>query len=484
MLRWIKFIRAASVGHLRGTFISGIVLLVPIALTYLIVVFLFDLVDGVLRPAMMWLLERFGVHWDIPGPGVLAAALLIYLAGILLAHRLGRAIVEGARERLLRIPFIGTVYSANRQLIESFSGTSTTGFKRVVMARFPRDSTWSLGFLTGLTDAEGVERLAMVYVPTAPLPNSGFVVMMPFEDVLDTDLTVPQAMQLIFSGGIISPRSVKASPIDVTEIERVMAREVKPEGPLVGRVKRGLLATITRAGKSTRLSMERVRNSSAHIIRKAHETGIASEAVSRDAVVGTMNALEESRRYDALHVRDTVTGVICGVRDATGVTEGIILHAVEGAIRGAEGVGNPEQTIGAAAQGAVRAVPSLDVDLEIAISEVAQGTTEGLIAIGVRIAGGASAATSGVVLGAADVGEDPQHAVTIVSREILVHTAKIDFADLNAVTKAVVQGAREGAASISMDANRMAKAAEAGALQAAEVIDESAADKIRRAIAG
>lgn len=218
-------IASSLVRHIRRSLISGSLLLLPVALTYLIVSFVFDLADGVLRPWIEWIVGQFGVDLSLPGPGIVAAVIIVYLIGALVSLRLGKKAVNWARASLLRIPLIGTVYSANRQLIESFSGTSVTGFKRVVLVQFPRAGTWSLGFLTGITDTGGVEKLIMTYVPTAPLPNSGFVVLMPPQDVLDTDLTVPDAMQLIFSGGIVSPATVKTKMIDVAEVEKQIRQD-------------------------------------------------------------------------------------------------------------------------------------------------------------------------------------------------------------------------------------------------------------------
>ena len=216
----IRSMRQSLVRHIRRSLISGLLLLLPVALTYVIVRFLFDLVDGLLSPWIQWTLGQFGIEWTLPGPGVVAAVVIVYLIGAFATFSLGSIVLDWARASLLRIPFIGTLYSANRQLIESFSGTSVTGFKRVVLVQFPRAEAWSLGFLTGVTDAAGAERLIMTYVPTAPLPNSGFVVLMRPEDVLDTDLSVPDAMRLLFSGGIISPRTISTRKIDVAEVER------------------------------------------------------------------------------------------------------------------------------------------------------------------------------------------------------------------------------------------------------------------------
>ena len=56
-------------------------------------------------------------------------------------------------------------------------------------------------------------KLAVVYVPTAPLPNSGWVAMIPANQVLDTNLSVPQAMQTVFSAGVVSPESIETRPL-------------------------------------------------------------------------------------------------------------------------------------------------------------------------------------------------------------------------------------------------------------------------------
>ena len=120
-------------GHIRRSLIAGLILLIPAALTYLVVRFVFDVVDGVLKPWIEWILEQFGVDWTLPGPGVAAAVILIYLAGVFVAFRIGRMIVGKSQAAVLEIPFVRSIYSAARQLVESFSGSTETGFKRVVI---------------------------------------------------------------------------------------------------------------------------------------------------------------------------------------------------------------------------------------------------------------------------------------------------------------------------------------------------------------
>ena len=211
------------VRHIQRTLIAGSFLLVPVAITYLILRLGFDTLDGVLKPATDWALDRYGIELGFPGQGAVVAVILVYLAGLFFANVIGRRVVRWGQEITVRIPLIGAGYGASRKFVESFSsaGLEETGFKRVVMAEYPRIGAWSIGFLTGVTEtAEGI-RLALVYIPTAPLPNSGWVAAIKFEEILDTDLSVTQAMQLVFSGGIVSPRLIKTRPFRLEEREEL-----------------------------------------------------------------------------------------------------------------------------------------------------------------------------------------------------------------------------------------------------------------------
>jgi uncharacterized membrane protein len=215
---------AKMLAHIRKTLIAGSLLLIPIALTYMVLRLIFDLVDGVLEPGVDWALDKFGVDWTVPGAGVAMAVVLIYLAGFFIASAMGKSVMTWIQSKTLRVPLVGIVYSATRKLVESFSGKSETGFKRVVLVQYPRSGSWSVGFLTGLTRILQGQKHAVIYIPTAPLPNSGWVAIVPIDEVLDTDMTVQAAMQWVFSGGIISPSEIvtcnlsKKSVLDLLDL--------------------------------------------------------------------------------------------------------------------------------------------------------------------------------------------------------------------------------------------------------------------------
>lgn len=138
---WRAFLR-----HLRNRLTAGLLLLVPLLITYWILGFAFRGLDGLFGP----LLER-ATGRTIPGLGIILLGILVYLAGLLASNYLGRGIIRTGQSMLMRVPLISTVYDTSKQLIESFSGAKQTGFKRVVLIEYPRSGSWAVGFLTGTT---------------------------------------------------------------------------------------------------------------------------------------------------------------------------------------------------------------------------------------------------------------------------------------------------------------------------------------------
>lgn len=473
----------ALIRHFRRTLISGLLLLVPLALTFIIVRFLFDLMDGVLRPWAQWVLEQFGIDWTLPGPGLVAAVILIYVFGLVTALNLGRRVVDRARESVLRIPLIGAIYSANRQLIESFSGTGAKGFKRVVLVQFPKENTWSIGFLTGITDAEGLRKLVMVYVPTAPLPNSGFVVFVPPEDVVDTDLTVADAMQLIFSGGIISPTSIKTRRIDLAELEKQIDQLNLPVDAMADTVKERVLATVSAKGRTTRFSIKRLRTASANGIKAAQEAGHHSGSIARDAMVGTTHAVRELGDESIDRFRDAMIGVVHGARDATGMTTKLIQDAVAGAIRGVHDSGKQDAAARGAAEGAIHVAPSIGVTSDHAITQVSRGVMEGLQQSETELMRGTEGAFKGVIAGVVATKGNPSEAGYRCAYELIASAAKID-GNIEAIARVVIKSAVEVGQELSLDPGELASQAGAGAVSAAFEVSETAGDLVRSAVAG
>jgi len=195
------------IGHFRRAFVGGLLLLVPLIITYVVLKWLFDAIDGLLQPAIQEAFNR-----QVPGLGAVALVLLLYIAGLMEQNFLARRMFNFGRSMLLKIPIVGAVYSSSKQLIDALSGAEASSFRQVVMIEYPRKDAWTIGFLTGSTADNDSKPLSIIYVPTAPTPNSGWVALIPERDVFYTDLTVSTAMRLVLSGGIITPSVIKTSP--------------------------------------------------------------------------------------------------------------------------------------------------------------------------------------------------------------------------------------------------------------------------------
>ena len=171
--------------HIKKKLISGLFILVPVIMTYVVLSWFFYKVDGLLQPVVGKSIGR-----DIPGLGFLALLVIIYITGMVGENFLGQRIINLMRSGILKAPVVGTIYSSAKQLIESFSGGENSSFKHVVLIEYPRKGAWTIGFLTGTTvDATGAS-LSIIYIPTAPTPNSGWVALIPSGEVYYTDLSV------------------------------------------------------------------------------------------------------------------------------------------------------------------------------------------------------------------------------------------------------------------------------------------------------
>jgi len=197
--------------RLRNTLTAGLLLLIPLLITYWILGVAFRGLDGVFGP----LIERV-LGMKIPGIGIILLVILVYIAGLLAGNFVGRSLIHTGQRMLMRVPLISYIYDTSKQLIESFSGSTKTGFKRVVMIEYPRAGAWAVGFLTSVTRDETGKSLGIVYIPTAPTPNTGWVALLPLEDIYDTDLSVQDALRLTVSAGIVSPAEVRKTPLEIS----------------------------------------------------------------------------------------------------------------------------------------------------------------------------------------------------------------------------------------------------------------------------
>ena len=195
---------------LKKYFLTGLVVLGPLGMTLLVVQWvvgvmerlILNLLPDALHPST--LLGRY-----IPGFGVLATVLLVLLVGMLTANFLGRALVDWSERLMGKIPLVKGIYGMFRQVTDTLFSKDKGGFRKVVLIEYPRRGLWSIGFITGISEGELQQvtphRLINVFLPTAPLPTSGFYVLVPEEDLIELQMSIDEAFKLVVSGGMVNP---------------------------------------------------------------------------------------------------------------------------------------------------------------------------------------------------------------------------------------------------------------------------------------
>jgi len=194
----MKFI----VKHLKGTFIAGLFVVIPIGITIFILSFLFNFTDGILGSYLDSLFSIITGHeLHVPGLGIITGAVVIYLAGLLATNVLGHQLLKLGDNLLSRIPLVNSIYSSSKQLIKVFR-EGKSSYRRAVFVEWPRAGVKAVGFVTAEVERNG-ERLVVVYVPTMPNPTSGFALFFREEDVVDSGMTVEEAVKFVVSGGAV-----------------------------------------------------------------------------------------------------------------------------------------------------------------------------------------------------------------------------------------------------------------------------------------
>lgn len=195
---------------MRRTFLAGLLILLPLFITYVLIAFLFNIFTGVGTPIVTGMFRLLGVNglaspW-VPVVNLLLSLAVIFLLGVVGTNILGRRVLGRFESLLLRLPLVRTIYSSAKQVVETFQGPGRS-FRRVVLIEYPKKDTWTLGLVaTERRDSLGLfpsENVLTVFIPTTPNPTSGYLVIVSPEAVKEIDFTVEEAFKFIVSGGIV-----------------------------------------------------------------------------------------------------------------------------------------------------------------------------------------------------------------------------------------------------------------------------------------
>lgn len=194
---------------MRKYFVTGLLILVPLAITLWVV----NLIIGTMDQSLLLLPERWRpeavVGFRIPGLGTILTLLIIFLTGLATRNFIGKHVVLVWEAIVVRIPVVNTIYSSVKQVSDTLFSSSGNAFRKALLVEYPRRGCWTIAFLTGVPGGDVKNHLqgdyVSLYVPTTPNPTSGFFLMVPREDTIELDMTVDAALKYIVSMGVVAP---------------------------------------------------------------------------------------------------------------------------------------------------------------------------------------------------------------------------------------------------------------------------------------
>jgi uncharacterized membrane protein len=206
--------------HLRAKIFAGILVILPLGITFLILKFVFNTLDSILDPLIPDITISLFQHlYHLPGVGTIAFFLLLYLIGLITTNVLGRKLISWGDRLFTAIPVVKNIYTSSKQLTDAFSATRKGSFRQAVFVEFPQEGNYVLGFVTNeLTDLERQTKVT-VFVPTAFIPPQGFLLFLPKEKTLPSQLTVEEAIKAIMSVGIVTPHTLSV-PLSNSKSEK------------------------------------------------------------------------------------------------------------------------------------------------------------------------------------------------------------------------------------------------------------------------
>ncbi|MCU6500658.1 DUF502 domain-containing protein [Rugamonas sp. A1-17] len=194
---------------MRKYFITGLLILVPLAIT----AWVLNLVISTMDQSLLFVPERWQprtlIGFDIPGLGTLLTVLIVFLTGLLTNNLVGNYVVKLWEKLLTRIPVVSSLYSSVKQVSDTLFSSSGNAFRKAVLIPYPHQNSYTIAFLTGAPGGDVKNHLVgdyvSVYIPTTPNPTSGFFLMMARKDVVELDMSVDAALKYIVSMGVVAP---------------------------------------------------------------------------------------------------------------------------------------------------------------------------------------------------------------------------------------------------------------------------------------
>ena len=213
--------------RIRNVFITGLLITLPIALTYFILQFLFKNLDA-LSPVFTKVLIDLGAPipegYRIPALGLVITLLIVLAVGWFTTNFFGKRLILLGENIVGKIPFVRRIYKGSKQVVQSIAHADTRAFRKVVLIEFPRRGMLAIGFVTGEARGEvqknTCDNVLNVFVPTMPNPTSGFLVFAPPEELTEIDMSIEDGVKYVVSGGIVTTERLKITEAKDIKIDQ------------------------------------------------------------------------------------------------------------------------------------------------------------------------------------------------------------------------------------------------------------------------
>jgi len=198
---------------LKKNLIAGLLVTIPVALTYMILSFVITRVDKAMKPVIAGIIGfeniKFMEEWHIPGMGFLFLSIFIIAVGLIGTNFIGKKVVAMGEKLLHKIPVVRVIYTSIKKLVDTVSLTETPSFQKMVLITYPREPLKTLGIVC-CDSPEGIsgsEKKLNIFVPTSPNPTTGFLFMLPEKDTEPLEMSVEEGLKMIISFGMTHPEA-------------------------------------------------------------------------------------------------------------------------------------------------------------------------------------------------------------------------------------------------------------------------------------
>ena len=200
-----KTTKKKPVRLVRNKFLTGILTLLPIYITYLLLRFIIGIAPNIPYLRTIPYLSNNLILVNIIE--FIGAIIVIFIIGIVVSNVVGKKLFSLFENIMEKVPLINTIYTSSRQIMQTLTMPGKGNFKQVVLIEYPRKGLWTIAFVTAYSKSKSGEQYVHVFLPTTPNPTSGFMLFVKEKDVKPSGFTVEEGLKTLISGGMIAPKN-------------------------------------------------------------------------------------------------------------------------------------------------------------------------------------------------------------------------------------------------------------------------------------